>query len=52
MTDLEAPGLDDIAERFERMCLHDARRRAGRWALATLRERLGENWLGRRRTER
>jgi hypothetical protein len=47
MTDLEAPGWDDIAERFERMCLHDARRRAGRWALATLRERLGEDWLGR-----
>ncbi len=29
------------------MCLHDARRRAGQWTLATLRERLGEDWLAR-----
>ncbi len=29
------------------MCLHDARRRAGQWTLATLRKRLGEDWLAR-----
>lgn len=36
MTDLEAPGWDDIAERFEQVCLHDARRRTGKWPISAV----------------
>jgi hypothetical protein len=37
----------EIQEWFELTCEHDARSRAGRWAISRLRELLGEDWLPR-----
>lgn len=37
----------EIQEWFELTCEHDARARAGRWAISRLRELLGEDWLSR-----
>jgi hypothetical protein len=45
--DAEPPGWDDLAELFERADRHGAYTRAGRWALAILLERLGDDWLAK-----